>query len=332
MRAPPVKRWADEVDAVDPTARLAGEWSRAIAANPNPTLNAQTMMQVRAQLGMAPVPAGAVALLKATLPMALVFIALGAGAYHFLLRADPTVPLEPRVRPPSAGQTPAIVAVIHQPSSPAPCEIANLPKPKRATPRPAAKAVVPPAPLAVPPDETPTVSTADDDSLLEESRLLGTAIRLLRRELDAKGALTTLDGYFARFPTGKLERDARSVQLDALLSLDRKTEALEVFDTLSESDFKGMARGLELRLVHGELLLHEGRYAEAAVAFNGAVESPSLATDLVERALIGRGIARMHSGDREGGNADLARYLVRFPGGRFVQQAHAEMKVSDEAP
>ncbi len=319
----PIKRWADEAEPADDASRIAGEWSRAMG--PVPGLSENALAQVRAKLGMAPVAAGPWGWVKSTGPKALLFILLGAGAYHWFARAEVNVPLS-RVAPSPAEPAPAVMPVLHVgPVERAPCEVAAKTKPKRAV----AKAVVVPVPAVVGREPEPTT---ESDSLLEESRLLGAAMRLLRSELDAKGALSTLDGYFARFPAGKLERDARSVQLDALLSLDRKEEALKVFEALAVSDFRGMPRAPELRVVHGELLLREERYKEASVAFDGAVRSAEGSldlVDLVERALVGRGIARMRSGNREGGNADLARYLVRFPGGRFVHQAHAEMKVRE---
>ncbi|MBX7114250.1 MAG: hypothetical protein K1X64_07925 [Myxococcaceae bacterium] len=310
----PVKRWAEEATPADEATRIAGEWSRAMG--PAQGLSASALAQVRAQLGMVPVTGGPWSWVTSTVPTALLFILLGAGGYHWLARANAEAP-SPRVAPWSVEPMPTVLPVLHVgPVERAPCEMAVKPKPKRAV----AKAVAPPV-AAVAPEPV-----SESDSLLEESRLLGMAMRLLRRELDAKGSLSTLDGYFARFPTGKLERDARSVQLDALLSLDRKEEALKVFDLLAVDNFKGMPRAPELRVVQGELLLREERYPEASVAFDGAVRSAEGSLDLFERALVGRGIARVRSGDRAGGNADLARYLVRFPGGRFVHQAHAEMK------
>ena len=63
------------------------------------------------------------------------------------------------------------------------------------------------------------------DGASDEARLLGTAIRRLRRDHDARGALAALDQGAVKFSGGQLDAEAALVRVEALLALDDRTGA-----------------------------------------------------------------------------------------------------------
>lgn len=164
-----------------------------------------------------------------------------------------------------------------------------------------------------------------EDDLLEESRLLKLAVTELREEHAPGRALTTLDGYFRRFPKGTLSADARVVRVETLLALDRRDTALAELNRFAASNFAGLPRAEELRVMRAELLASMGRYPEALTAFDAALGSTS-ARDLRERAIFGRAGSLSRLGRDAESQTELKRYLSLFPDGRFAQQARAALK------
>jgi hypothetical protein len=151
---------------------------------------------------------------------------------------------------------------------------------------------------------------ASTSATSEEILALDHAVGLLRGKHDANAALHALDQYFARFPAGMLDREARVTRVDALLMLHRSDEALRALDALP---LDAHGRSTELQLIRGELRSQADCIrAEADFA---AVLARAEAAELVERALYGRGACRLKRGDTEGAAQDLRRYLARYPDG-----------------
>ncbi len=141
------------------------------------------------------------------------------------------------------------------------------------------------------------------------------AIRLLRRQHNAGAALSALDAYLDHYPHGVLNREARFVRVDALLSLQRPDQALDALDTLPLDNHR---RSTELQVIRGEL---RARSIAPAPARFGAVLARNPDDVLAERAL-GLGRVSGQAGGCEGRLAeDLRRYLERFPNGTHAMWA-----------
>lgn len=164
---------------------------------------------------------------------------------------------------------------------------------------------------------SPTAAAPESD-LLIESQLLGQALQQLHRQRDGQAALRVLDDYDRRFRDGSLRQEAQAARVDALLLLDRQTEALSILDGAS---FTRLARGGELRLVRGELRAHAGRCRDALGDFDAALSDGKRDEKLSERALYGQATCRLTLGDRSLARDAFRRYLDRFPAGRFSDAA-----------
>ena len=168
---------------------------------------------------------------------------------------------------------------------------------------------------AAPSSSTPT----QQSRLLAESQLLGRALMRLHREHDARSALMLLDEYSAQFSEGALRDEASAARVDALLQLDRRSEALQVLDAAT---FTNAARGGELRLVRAELRAHAGRCREAVADFDAAYKSErSSKSPVSERALHGLATCRLQLGERGLAREALRKYLEIYPAGRFADAA-----------
>jgi hypothetical protein len=165
-----------------------------------------------------------------------------------------------------------------------------------------------PPPAAPPPSPPPGLS---------EERLLAAAVRALRSQNDAGSALAALDEYHTRYPHGRLSVEANALRASALITLDRRDEALRVLDGLDLAHVPG---GFERQLQRGELRALAGRQQEAVSDFD-AVLGRIRHGDLAERALWGRAQSRLGIGDRAGAQKDAALYLQRHPSGRFAGPA-----------
>jgi len=167
--------------------------------------------------------------------------------------------------------------------------------------------------------EPPPATPPNPSALAQESRLLAGAIHKLRQERDPGQALAMLDEHRARFGAkGALEPEANVTRIEALLRLGRHDQALGLLDGLALTT-AGVGR--EMLVARAELRAEKGRRAAALNDFNSllSVDAPP---DLVsERALYGRATCRAQMGDGARARADLEDYLVRFPTGRFANQA-----------
>jgi hypothetical protein len=145
---------------------------------------------------------------------------------------------------------------------------------------------------------------------------LADALAHLHAEGDAKGALDLLAEHRRRFPHGALRSEARVAEVEALLSLDRRSDALRVLDGL---DVGRMPRGAELGVLRAELRAQAGRCADAIADFDRCARAGGCSPESEERALVGRASCRGKLGQTAAARADLERYLLRFPHGRRNQ-------------
>ncbi len=199
-----------------------------------------------------------------------------------------------------------------------------LPPMKPKGPRRAERAVVAVEPEASPPAAVDPVE-AESSGPSEEARLVGAALDQARRQGNPAQALSTLDEYQRRFPTGLLENEAALARVDAYLALGRKEEALAALEVLNAKAFAGVPRSEEMRLVRAELLAALGRCQEAVEVFE-AVLVDSRQTPLAERALFGKGSCRAALGDPAGSRATFERYLQQFPAGRFADRVRKALE------
>lgn len=175
---------------------------------------------------------------------------------------------------------------------------------------------------------SPAPAPLEESRLLAESKMLGKALHQLHQEHDARAALSTLSAYETTFPGGLLGEEARAAQVDALLALERRDEALARLD---QATFSRLARGGELRAVRGELRASRGRCSEAIADFTWALShQPTAGT--MERALYGRAACFARLRNHEAAQADFSDYLRRFPTGQFAAAAQAGLQQNDQAP
>ncbi len=162
--------------------------------------------------------------------------------------------------------------------------------------------------------EASAVAAGPAPGLLEETQLLGEALRQLRVAHQPSVALQTLEGYRARFPQGELRAEVTLARVDALLQLGRESEALGEL-----AEVKG-PRAAEAQLLRAELLAKAGRCREALPLFK------TLREDVSERALYGRGLCRREVGELAGARADFEETLRRFPQGRYAAAARVALE------
>lgn len=142
--------------------------------------------------------------------------------------------------------------------------------------------------------------------------MLADALASLHAQGDAKGALALLAEHRKRFPNGTLRSEARLAEVEALLSLDRPSDALRVLDGLV---VETMPRGAELGVLRGELRARAGRCADAIADFDRCAAGSGCSPESEERALFGRASCRRKLGQSAAARDDLERYLLRFPHG-----------------
>ncbi len=179
----------------------------------------------------------------------------------------------------------------------------------------------PPPPVEPPPEtvQAPEAPVVDDVQL--EADLLAKAISSLRRDHDAKAALLHVAAYDSRARSGAFDAEIRRIELQALLQLDRRAEALALLDQLHAPSERSNE---ELKVVRGELRSSAGRCVEALRDFEAVIATTSM--DLAERALYGRASCRGLLHDIAGARRDLEIYLVRFPHGRSIDAARAALR------
>ncbi len=158
-------------------------------------------------------------------------------------------------------------------------------------------------------------------SMAEESRLLTAALHLLRQQHDARSALSALDEYSRRFPSGTLAREATLARIDALLELDDRAGALAILDRTRLTE---LPRARELAVLRGELRGASGRCGQAVTDLGSTLDGSGDA--LEERALWGRASCRSRLGDSPGARADLGQIITRFPQGNFATKARQALR------
>ena len=215
------------------------------------------------------------------------------------------------------------------PSPTAPLPVQTLPPPS------VERGSAPQVPSAHPTSALPSDSylaplvTDEDERLLpplprSEPRLLADALASLHAQGDAKGALALLAEHRRRFPHGALRAEARVVEVEALLSLDRQSDALRVLDGLAVGK---TLRGPELSVLRAELRAQAGRCADAIADFDRCAAATGCSSESEERSIFGRASCRGKLGQTAAERADLERYLRRFPHGwrsEAVRRALAE--------
>lgn len=145
-----------------------------------------------------------------------------------------------------------------------------------------------------------------------------------RLERDALGrpaqALSTLDSYLERFPSGSLNGEARFSRLELLARLGRNQEALEASRAFLGSSF-GVERAAEVHLLRGNLLLRQGQATAAGVEYRSALGAPGRVGDDAAYQLA---VALESSGDTQRARAAYERYLER-QGARHATAAKARL-------
>ncbi len=152
----------------------------------------------------------------------------------------------------------------------------------------------------------------------DEQMSLGRALRRLRREHDAEGALVILGQLGRAYPDSRFAFERSSLEVEALLSLGRDGEALGRLDGLPLDQ---LPRGAERYVVRGELRARAQRWSEARDDFQHALSLTSGQPAWSERALWGRAMAHLRLQNRESATADLRTYVDRFPSGKYVKEA-----------
>jgi hypothetical protein len=186
-----------------------------------------------------------------------------------------------------------------------------------------------PAPLPAPdaparlsalaPRPASTGRASEGQQLFEESELVAAALRAMRAHQPSE-ALGDLSLYRSRFPRGLMEGEVALTEVQADLELGLDAAALHRLEELGHDDFRGVPRPDEARLLRAELLARQDACGRALIDFDALLAVP-LESALEQRALWGRSACRSVLGDAVGERADLSRYLMKFPDGRFAGDA-----------
>jgi hypothetical protein len=148
-----------------------------------------------------------------------------------------------------------------------------------------------------------------------ESQALGVALRKLRQNHDARGALAALEQYRTAFPNGHLGAEAGLIRVEALLALGDRAAALRLLDDDAIDVTLGHGpRARELLVLRGELRAAANRCAEAVGDLGRSLSAtPHDAVD--ERALFARAscLSRLHQ--FAAARSDLEQYQAHFPTG-----------------
>ena len=216
----------------------------------------------------------------------------------------------PAVAPPTSAPQPA--------TRPGPAPTSSSSLTTRAThsrlTNPAAVAARPVARVARASHGAPAAGPAS----LDGQAMIAQAMRSLRNDRDPEAALEILTQHAALFPQSPLNSERSVLEVEALLTLGRRDEALLRLDGMSLDD---TPRSTERHVVRGELRARAQRWKEAAADFDQALAYGQGSQALQERALWGRAATRTHTGDQEGARADLEIYLRLYPTGRFASEA-----------
>jgi len=165
---------------------------------------------------------------------------------------------------------------------------------------------------------SPATPASVPSAAADPQAMLGQALRSLRADHDATGALEILDRHAALFPRSPLSSERSVLEVEALLALGRRDEALIRLDGMS---FDNIPRSAERHVVRGELRARARRWGEAVADFDQALAHAGGTRVWQERALWGRAVARARAGDVAAARGDLQSYLQLYPTGRFASEA-----------
>jgi len=194
------------------------------------------------------------------------------------------------------------------------------PKRSRRIAQPAAPASSEPTPPVVVAPSAPMVAMVAPapDPLVEESRLLRSALHQLRALRDGQSALAQLQQYDARFPQGQLRAEATLAKVDSLLLLRRPAEALQQLQGLSGSERARLPRGRELRVLEVELQAELGRCDQALDRLEHFSDQDPL---LAERALFVRATCAARSQRVDQARSLYEELLRQYPTGAHAAEA-----------
>ena len=221
--------------------------------------------------------------------------------------------LQARNRPapaPAVVEAPPVLAapVLPAPELPPPVAQHPMVSPERPVPRQRSTvklASVAPAPF-------PMQARLPNADVASESQAIGVALRKLRQNHDAQGALAALEQYRTAFPNGRLGAEAGLIRVEALLALNDRAAALRLLD--DDSTVGHGPRARELLVLRGELRASANRCTEAVGDLGRSLSAtPHDAVD--ERALFARAscLSRLHQFDAA--RSDLEQYQAHFPTG-----------------
>ncbi|MDB4969988.1 MAG: hypothetical protein JWN44_5677 [Myxococcales bacterium] len=195
-------------------------------------------------------------------------------------------------------------------TAPAAAELRN------ARPSTARTAPPEPPPHSLPVAEpTMAIRLGANESSTGEARQLAQAIRRLRNDHDARGALALLD-MVQRAAGNTFSDEIALVRIEAFLELGDRNAALAALDTLPLPD---VPRGEELLVLRGDMRAEAKRWEDAINDYSRGTAVAT--TQLIERSLFGRANCRMGTGEISLAQADLRDYLQRFPNGRYAADA-----------
>jgi hypothetical protein len=176
-----------------------------------------------------------------------------------------------------------------------------------------------------PPGTTPRSNSSEHitSALGEESRLLAEALRKLRHNGDASGALASLDEHDVRFAHGALAPEAALARIEALIRSRRDSDALSLLDRMAPLP---IGTGRYFLIARAELRAAAAQCVTANTDFDTLLQGSPASDSITERALWGRASCRSRGTNTNRARRDLYDYLSRFPNGRFAGDAHRALR------
>jgi hypothetical protein len=322
--------------ASEPVVALAEPAAAVLPAVPDPLLAPATEEAASARASAPPAPSAACPAAASTLRKPSAAAAAPAQAARRAVgqvalvaprplpaaaaRATENPATAPAVAYPAPGSRAALVAE----SAPGPALAVRgapvAPPSAPAVPAPAAPSAPPLvlAPSAAPGAPAVAAPAAAPPPLLTDQALFGQALRKLRQENDATSALALLREHTRAYPKSALAGERSALEVEALLALRRGRDALALLDGMA---LDKLPRSGERFVVRGELRAAARRWREAEADFDRALAQVSGSPAWHERALWGRGVARLRQNERDSGMADITRYHDTYPKGRFAAEA-----------
>jgi tetratricopeptide (TPR) repeat protein len=151
------------------------------------------------------------------------------------------------------------------------------------------------------------------------ARWLAEALHSLRSNHAPNAALALLDRHAAELGRSAFVHEAMLLRVEALLSLKRSDEALDLLDGKVLSN---LASSRALLLTRAELRAAAGRWADSLSDFDlllARAQRPD------EQALYGRAVCRSRMGDKLGSQADFELYQRQFPNGDHIGEVQKQL-------